>query len=84
MKQLTPEAAQALTNLRGNRDFEAFLKWVKEYEDSEREKCVDGEGVVLHQAQGATKALRRIREAQTEAPATLNKFINKAQSVKHA
>lgn len=75
--KLTPEASQAFTNLRGNRDFETVMKWVKEYEDAEREKCVDGEGKVLHQAQGATKALRRFREANTEAPDTLNKFLNK-------
>ena len=75
--KLTPEAAQALTNLRGNRDFEAFMKWVKEYELKETDTCVTAEGATLHRAQGAAKALRELPIAFKDAPDTLSKILNK-------
>lgn len=74
--KLTPEAAQALTNLRGNRDFEVVLKWLKEYELKETDTCVSAEGATLHRAQGAVKALREIPAALKDAPDTLKKILN--------
>jgi len=58
--KLTPEAAQAFTNLRGNRDFEAVLKWVKEYEANEMKACATREGKNVYRAQGAVAALARV------------------------
>lgn len=75
--KLTPEAAQAFTNLRGNRDFENVMKWLMEYETQETGKCVTHEGVSLHRAQGAVAALCEVRVSYADAPATLNKIINK-------
>lgn len=74
--KLSAEAAQALTNLRGNRDFEAVLKWVKEYELKETDTCVTAEGATLHRAQGAVKALRELPQAFKDAPETLKKILN--------
>lgn len=75
--KLTPEAAQAFTSLRGNREFENVLKWLKEYEAKEMQTCVTTEGSQLHRAQGAVLALQGIAQANAEAPDTLNKILNK-------
>jgi hypothetical protein len=75
--KLTLEAAQAFTNLRGNRDFENVLQWLKEYETKEIETCVQTDGVMLHRAQGAASTLRRIATANNEAPGTLQKIVNR-------
>lgn len=74
--KLTPEAAQAFTNLRGNRDFESVLKWVKEYEEKETATCITTEGPQLHRAQGSVQALQGVMKANSEAPDTLAKIIN--------
>jgi hypothetical protein len=77
--KLTPEAAQAFTNLRGNRDFEHVLKWFKEYEAKETQTCITTEGPQLHRAQGSVQALQEIAKANAEAPTTLTKIINSNQ-----
>lgn len=74
--KLTPEAAQSITNLRGNRDFENVQKWLKEYEAKETATCISTEGAQLHRAQGAVLVLQGIAEAIADAPTTLNKFSN--------
>jgi hypothetical protein len=75
--KLTPEASQAFTNLRGNRDFEYVMKWLKEYEAKETATCITTEGAQLHRAQGSVQALQEIAKANAEAPDTLSKFNNK-------
>lgn len=77
--KLTSKAAQALTNLRGSPDFGDFLKWVEEYRQKESGNCEEAEGVILHRAQGSTKALRRLIEAYAEAPETLEKLKSKSR-----
>ena len=74
--KLTTEAAQSLTNLRGNRDFENVLKWFKEYEAKETQTCITTEGPQLHRSQGAVLALQTIAKANAEAPETLTKILN--------
>lgn len=72
--KLTPEAAQALTNLRASRDFGDFLKWIEEQRQKESEKCEEGEGTHLHRSQGAARTLRDIQKAYDEAPHVLEKL----------
>lgn len=78
--KLTPEAAQAFTNLRGNRDFEVVLKWLKEYELKQTDLCVTTEGAALHRAQGGAQVLREIPQAFKDAPETLKKILNQQQT----
>ncbi len=73
---MTAEIAQALTNLRGNRDFEAVLKGIAEHEKEATQQCVDGEGSVQLRASGAVKALQWWKNAFASAPADLEKFKN--------
>jgi endonuclease III-like uncharacterized protein len=75
--KLTAKSAQALTNLRGNRDFQAFLEDVKEYEAEQLQVCVSSEGVHLHRAQGAVKVLQNLQEWYADAPSILDKFKGK-------
>lgn len=72
--KLTPKSAQALTNLRGNRDFQDFWEGVKEYEAEQLQVCVSSEGTHLHRAQGAVKALQNLQEWYAAAPSVLDKF----------
>ena len=72
--KLTAKTAQALTNLRGNRDFDVFLEGVKEYEAEQVQLCVGSEGNNLYRAQGAVKAIQSLQQAFAEAPVTLEKF----------
>ena len=74
MIKLTDKAAQALTNLRGNRDFEEVLEWLKEHETKETQRSLDLDGVSCARAQGAVKLLQAVREAIAEAPNTTNRF----------
>ncbi len=75
--KLTPEIAQALTNLRGNGDFKVFLEGAKEYESNEKQNCVDREGPNLFRSQGAVKALQSLLSAFDNAPNALEKFKTK-------
>lgn len=72
--KVTPEVAQALSNLRGNPDFQTVLKWVRESGSKEQEKCVDADGLVLYRAQGSAKTLRDFSQAFDDAPDTLKKL----------
>lgn len=72
----TPALAQALTNLRGNRDFAVVLEGLKEHEREETQRCVDGEGSVQLRASGAVKALKLWQDLFTTAPKDLEKFKN--------
>jgi hypothetical protein len=71
--KLTAQLAQALTNLRGNRDFEVFLEGVKEDEREFLQRCADGDGTALYRAQGGAKALQTLLANFTAAPQTLEK-----------
>lgn len=74
MIKLTDKAAQAITNLRGNRDFADFLEWLKEHETKEVQRSLDLDGVQCARAQGAVKLLQELDSAIAEAPNTTNKF----------
>jgi len=72
--KLSSQLAQALTNLRGNRDFAVVLEGLYEHTLEELTRCTDGDGPVLYRAQGATKALKWWTESYQSAPTTLEKF----------
>ncbi len=80
--KLSAQTAQALTNLRGNADFKAFLEGVKVYEDELATRCIDGSGEVQLRAAGGVQALRAVAKAFTDAPTTLQKFKQPNQQVK--
>lgn len=75
--KLTAKTAQALTNLRGNHDFQIFWEGVTEYQAEQLQACVNSEGNYLYRAQGAVRALRDLQEAYAEAPKTLDKYRGK-------
>jgi hypothetical protein len=77
--KVMPKLAEALVNLRGNRDFQTVLEGFKEHESEEVTRCVEGDGAIQLRASGAVKALRFWEEAFRDAPATLDKF--KQQSI---
>jgi hypothetical protein len=77
--KVTPKLAEALVNLRGNRDFTSVLEGLKEHQDEEVQRCVDGEGAVQLRASGAVKALKFWRDAFESAPKDLEKFKNQPQ-----
>lgn len=75
----TPQLAQALANLRGNRDFAAVLEGLKEHVKEETRRCVDAEGAVQLRASGAVKALEWWQGAFESAPKDLEKFKSQLQ-----
>jgi hypothetical protein len=77
--KITPQLAEALVSLRGNRDFKTFLEGLKEHEEEERQRCVDGEGAIQLRASGGAKALKYWRDAFDSAPADLEKFKKQIQ-----
>lgn len=72
--KLSPQLAQALTNLRGNKDFAVVMEGLHEHTLEELTRCTDGDGPVLYRAQGATKALKWWTDSFQSAPVTLEKF----------
>lgn len=80
--KLTPQTAQALTNLRSNRDFDIFLGGLKEYELELTTRCIDGSGETQLRAAGGVKALQAVKKAFDEAPKTLEKMKTNPQQVK--
>lgn len=79
MIKLTDKAAQAITNLRGNTDFEAVKEWLKEHEVKETQRSLDLDGVSCARAQGAVKLLQSIAESIASAPETTNKIKQRQQ-----
>lgn len=77
--KVTPQIAEALVNLRGNRDFKTFLEGMSEHEEEERQRCVDGEGSIQLRASGAAKALKWWRDAFDSAPTDFEKFKKQSQ-----
>lgn len=76
--KVTPQIAEALVNLRGNRDFKTLLEGLREHEEEERQRCVDGEGSIQLRASGAAKALKWWRDAFDSAPKDFEKFKQQA------
>ena len=74
MIKQTPDVAQALVNLRGNKDFQVFLKWLEASEAKDTQLCVEADGLKLYQSQGSVKTLQAIAKAEAEAPDLLKKF----------
>lgn len=70
----TAQLVQALTNLRGNKDFAVVMEGFHEHTTEELTRCTDGDGPVLYRAQGATKALKWWLDTFQSAPMTLEKF----------
>lgn len=71
-----PKLAEALVNLRGNRDFEVVLEGLKEHILEETHRCVEHEGSIQLRSSGAVKALQWWVSYYQSAPADLNKFKN--------
>lgn len=72
--KLTPQLAQALTNLRSNRDFAIVMEGLAEHRAEESTRCEDGDGTPLYRAQGGTKILKWWIDAFRDAPVALEKF----------
>lgn len=72
--KVTPEVAQAFSNLRTNHDFKVVFDWMQENAREAQEQCVDAEGINLHRAQGAAKTYRKILDTFLSAHDILKKF----------
>jgi hypothetical protein len=72
--KLTKDAAQALTNLRGNPDFDKVLKWLAETREQCRDKLEKTEGPQLHREQGRSTLISEFFSAVREAPTTTDKL----------
>jgi hypothetical protein len=55
--------------------------WIAEIQAKETKTCIDAEGVTLHRAQGAAKALQQLRVAYDESPSTVLKLRAKEREV---
>lgn len=77
--KLTPEIAQALANLRGNKDFAAVLDGVSEHVNEETTRCTKADGPTLYRAQGAVEALAWWVDSFANAPGALDKFKKQPQ-----
>lgn len=72
--KLTASLAQALTNLRGNRDFAVVMEGLAEHKAEETQRCVDHEGATQLRASGAVKTIQQWQDFLRDAPATLEKL----------
>jgi len=72
--KITPEVAQALVNLRGNRDFSTVLKWIEDSAAKATDDCTKHDGLLLYRAQGAVGAFKKLTDTFTDAPVLLKKF----------
>lgn len=80
--RVTAQLAEALVNLRGNRDFETVMKSMQEHIAEATRQAIDADGVVQSRAAGAVKALEQWPVAFANAPALLDKFRNSNQAVR--
>lgn len=71
-----PQLAEALVNLRGNRDFETFIKNVQEHIKITTRQALDSDGTQQSRAAGATRVMEQWIDEIAKAPATLDKFRN--------
>lgn len=74
--KITPKLAEALTNLRGNRDFAVVMESVAEHQLEETQRCIDADAPLQIRAAGAVKALQWWHWAYEEAPKAFEKFKN--------
>lgn len=74
--KLTPQLAEALVNLRGNRDFETFIKGMQEDIKHHIGRAIHMDGALQTRAAGAAAALTEVVDAVNDAPAALEKFRN--------
>jgi len=81
--KITPQIAEALANLRGNRDFKTVLEGMQEHEREATQQCIDGEGAIQLRASGAVKALQWWKNAFASAPADFEKFKNQTSQQQH-
>lgn len=72
----TPQLAEALVNLRGNRDFETFVKGVQEHITVTTRQALNSDGPQQSRAAGASIVMEQWVEEIVKAPATLDKFRN--------
>lgn len=72
--KLTKEAAQALTNLRGNPDFEKVLRWLADEREACRDRLEKAEDIRFRQEQGKAQHLSALFSAVREAPTTTQKL----------
>lgn len=79
--KLTSELAQALANLRGNRDFAVVLEALKENLKEETKRCCTHEGSSVLRAQGAVATVQWYLDSFDEAPSVLEKFKTKQPRV---
>lgn len=77
--KITAPLAEALVNLRGNRDFETVMKSMQEHIAEVTRQAIDADGAVQSRAAGAVKALEHWPAAFANAPVLLNKFRNNQQ-----
>ena len=74
--KVTAQLAEALVNLRGNRDFEIFVKSLQEHIAVTTRQALDSDGTVQTRAAGATRVMEQWVEEIAKAPQTFDKFRN--------
>lgn len=74
--KVTPQLAEALVNLRGNRDFETFVKGMQEHVIVTTRQALDADGPLQLRAAGATRIMEQWVDVIAKAPETLDKFRN--------
>jgi predicted RNase H-like nuclease len=72
---LTERAAEALSRLRGNPDFETVLDWLQAADKQSTDALLAVDiPTVFYREQGFVRALREFVKAHTEAPETVERF----------
>jgi hypothetical protein len=78
---LTERAAEALSRLRGNPDFEAVLDWLQAADKQSADTLLTLDvPASIYREQGFIRALREFAKANTEAPGTVERFKENATS----
>jgi hypothetical protein len=78
---LTERAAEALSRLRGNPDFEAVLDWLQAADKQSMDALLTTDiPTSFYREQGFIRALREFVKANTEAPETVERFKGTAAS----
>lgn len=72
--KLDLKLAEALTALRGNRDFETVMQGMAEHEAEVTQCCVNYDDNNLYRSQGAVKVLQLWQELFRDAPTILEKL----------
>lgn len=72
--KLTAPLAQALTNLRGSKDFAVVMEGMAEHKAEETQRCVEHEGSIQLRASGAVKTIQQWQDFFRDAPAVTEKL----------